>query len=75
MKENFVLFIESSIKKNWDINAFSDYKGDGYKYSDVAYRIARIHIAFEEGGVKKGDKIPPFNRLWYDGMRTADQLC
>ncbi len=57
MKENFIQFIESSIKNNWNISAFSDYKGESYKYSDVAHRIARIHIAFEKGGVKQGDKI------------------
>lgn len=57
MKENFIQFIESSIKNNWNISAFSDYKGESYKYSDVAQRIARIHIAFEKGGVKQGDKI------------------
>ncbi len=57
MKENFIQFIETSIKNNWDITAFSDYKGAGYKYSDVAGRIAKIHIAFEQGGVKRGDKI------------------
>ncbi len=57
MKENFVQFIESSIRNNWNISAFSDYKGSSYKYSDVAWRIARIHIAFEKGGVKRGDKI------------------
>ncbi|MFO7924414.1 MAG: AMP-binding protein [Bacteroidales bacterium] len=57
MKENFIQFIETSINNNWDITAFSDYKGASYKYSDVAHRIARIHIAFEQGGIKKGDKI------------------
>ncbi len=57
IKDNFIQFIEKSIKNNWDIQAFSDYKGDSYKYSDVARRIARIHIAFEQGGIKRGDKI------------------
>ncbi len=57
MKENFIQFIGTSINNNWDITAFSDYKGTSYKYSDVAHRIARIHIAFEHGGIKKGDKI------------------
>ncbi len=57
MKENFIQFIETSIKNNWDIKAFSDYKGEGYKYSDVGNKIARIHIIFEQCGIKKGDKI------------------
>ena len=57
MNENFIHFIETSIKNNWDISAFSDYKGSSYKYSDVADRIARVHIAFESCGVKKGDHV------------------
>ncbi|MFP4367426.1 MAG: AMP-binding protein [Bacteroidales bacterium] len=57
MKENFIEFIGTSIKNNWDKQAFSDYKGSSYKYSDVAHRIARIHIAFEQGGIKRGDHI------------------
>jgi long-chain acyl-CoA synthetase len=57
IKENFIQFIESSIKNNWDTSAFSDYKGDSYTYSDVAVRIARIHLAFKQGGIERGDKV------------------
>ncbi len=57
MKENFIEFIEKSIKKNWNINAFSDYKGESFSYSDVAHSIARIHIAFELCGIKRGDHV------------------
>jgi len=55
--ENFIKYIETSLKENWDIPALTDYKGDSYKYSDVARKIAKIHIMFEECDVKKGDKI------------------
>ncbi len=57
MKENFIQFIEDSIRKNWDINAFTDYKGESMKYSDVAGKIARIHIVFRENKIEKGDKV------------------
>ncbi len=57
LKENFVEFLEKSIKSNWEIEALADYGGESYKYKDVAERIARIHIVFEKGGIKKGDKI------------------
>ncbi len=57
MKENFVQFIENSIKNNWDIYAFTDYKGESIRYSEVARRIALIHIAFEKNNIEKGDKI------------------
>ena len=57
LKENFVEFLEKSIRSNWEIEALADYEGDTFKYKDVAERIARIHIGFELAGIKKGDKI------------------
>ncbi|MFO8234417.1 MAG: AMP-binding protein [Bacteroidales bacterium] len=57
MKENFIEYIETSIKKNWDLPALTDYKGSQYHYKDVARKISRIHIMFEECDVKKEDKI------------------
>lgn len=55
--ENFVKYIEDSLKKNWNYPALSDYKGKSYTYGEVARKIVRIHIMFEECDVKKGDKI------------------
>jgi len=49
--------IEKSIKKNWDRPALSNYQGVTLKYSDVARRIAKLHIAFEQCGLRKGDKV------------------
>ncbi|MCK5781559.1 MAG: AMP-binding protein [Flavobacteriales bacterium] len=57
IKENFVEYLENSIKSNWDKLAVSDYDGSDYKYGDVAKQIARIHILFDEVGIKKGDKV------------------
>ena len=55
--ENFIKYIETTLKENWDLPALTDYNGESYKYSDVARKIAKIHIMFEECEVKKGDKI------------------
>ncbi|MBU8892941.1 MAG: AMP-binding protein [Bacteroidales bacterium] len=55
--ENFIKYIENSLKENWDLPALTDYQGEGFKYKDVARKIAKIHIMFEECDVKKGDKI------------------
>lgn len=57
IKENFVGYIENSIKNNWDKLALTDFNGEDYTYSDVAKQIARIHILFEEVGMQKGDKV------------------
>jgi long-chain acyl-CoA synthetase len=57
LKENFIQYLEDSIKKNWDLPALSDYQGSTYYYKDVGRKIARIHIMFEQCEVKKGDKV------------------
>ena len=57
MEKSFIALIEQSIKKNWDANSLTDYKGVTYQYKDVARKIEKLHIIFEESGVKPGDKI------------------
>lgn len=57
MENRFLEIVENSIKKNWDLAAFSDYKGETYYYKDVARRIEKLHIIFEHAGIKKGEKI------------------
>lgn len=57
MAESFIAFIEESIKKNWDLDALTDYKGTTLQYKDVARKIEKLHILLKESGVKKGDKI------------------
>lgn len=57
MEQNFIAYIEKSIKKNWDLDALTDYKGATLQYKDVARKIEKLHIIFEESGIKKGDKI------------------
>ena len=49
--------IEQSIKKNWDLDALTDYNGATLQFKDVARKIEKVHIFLEEAGVKKGDKI------------------
>ena len=49
--------IEKSIVKNWDLDALTDYKGQTLQYHDVARKIEKLHILFENSGVQKGDKI------------------
>ena len=56
-EKSFIALLEKSIKKNWDANSLTDYKGVTYQYKDVARKIEKLHIIFEESGVKPGDKI------------------
>ena len=48
---------EKSIRENWDRPALSNYQGVTLFYRDVARRIAKLHIAFEQCGLNKGDKV------------------
>jgi long-chain acyl-CoA synthetase len=57
MEKSFISFVENSIKKNWDLDALTDYKGATLQYKDVARKIEKLHIIFENSGVEKGDKI------------------
>ncbi len=57
MNKSFIAFIEESIKKNWDLDALTDYKGATLQYKDVARKIEKIHILLENSGIKRGDKV------------------
>lgn len=63
IKENFINIYKESFTKNWDLPALSDFsEKKGLYYRDIAKEIARIHILFDELGVKKGDKIALIGR-------------
>ena len=48
---------QESFQKNWDRPAISNYQGITLHYRDVARRIEKMHIMFEECGLQKGDKV------------------
>ncbi len=54
---SFNALIEKSIIDHWDNDALTDYKGITLQYHDVARKIEKLHILFENSGVQKGDKI------------------
>ncbi len=54
---DFVDLIAESLRKNWDLDALTDYQGATLQYKDVARKIEKLHILFENAGVEKGDKI------------------
>ncbi|MDD4608996.1 MAG: AMP-binding protein [Bacteroidaceae bacterium] len=57
MKQSFNKFIEDSVISHWDLDALTDYKGATLQYKDVARKIEKLHIFFEEVGLKEGEKI------------------
>ena len=54
---SFNALIEKSIIQNWDKDALTDFKGATLQYHDVARKIEKLHIMFENSGVERGDKI------------------
>ena len=48
---------QEAFKKHWERPAISNYQGVTLKYGDVARRMAKLHIMFEECGLQKGDKV------------------
>ena len=48
---------QEAFQKHWERPAISNYQGVTLKYGDVARRIAKLHIMFEECGLQKGDKV------------------
>ncbi|HJC94611.1 MAG TPA: AMP-binding protein [Candidatus Phocaeicola excrementigallinarum] len=56
-QDSFIGLVEQSIRKNWNLDALTDYKGATLQYRDVARKIEKMHILFEHAGIRKGDKI------------------
>ena len=54
---SFNAYIERTIVENWDQDALTDYHGVTLQFHDVARKIEKIHILFENNGIEKGDKI------------------
>ena len=48
---------QEAFKKNWDRPAISNYHGETLHFKDVARRMEKLRIMFEECGLQKGDKV------------------
>ncbi|MFA5045885.1 MAG: AMP-binding protein [Paludibacter sp.] len=58
IQENFIRLIEDTFRNNWELPAYSDYgESTTLTYADVAKRIAKIHILFDQCKIKPNDKV------------------
>lgn len=57
LKQTLNEYILQALKSNWELPALTDFDGISYQYKDVARKITKLHILFENGGIKPGDKI------------------
>ena len=54
---SFNKLIQQSVVDFWNLDALTDYKGQTLQYHDVARKIEKVHILFENSGIERGDKI------------------
>ena len=50
-------YIQDAIRDNWEELALTDFHGVSFQYRDVARKIAKLHLLFEQTGVERGDKV------------------
>lgn len=63
IKENFIRLFEDAFRKYWQMPAYSNYGEDvTLTYADVAHRVAKLHILFEQCNIQKDDKIALIGR-------------
>lgn len=55
--KHYLSYIETAIKDNWNKPAITNYGANTLNYSDVAINVSKLHILFEQCGIKKGDHI------------------
>ncbi len=58
LEANLIKMYEQSFRDNREMSAVTDYfTGETYSYYGFAKEIAKLHILFDEAGIKRGDKI------------------
>lgn len=50
-------YLAQAVRSNWDRPCLTNIGGTTYRYGDVARKIAKLHIAFRELGLKQGEKV------------------
>ena len=63
MKDNLIEMYRQSFRENRELPALTDYfKQETFSYFEMAREIAKLHMLFEECGIRKGDKIALIGR-------------
>ncbi|WP_300877884.1 AMP-binding protein [uncultured Bacteroides sp.] len=55
--KHYLKRLEDAVKANWDRQALCNYRGEQFTFAEMAGHIARLHILFENAGLKKGMKV------------------
>ncbi len=63
LQENLIKIYEQSFRENRELSVLTDYfKQETFSYYDMAKEIAKLHMLFEECGIRRGDKIALIGR-------------
>lgn len=63
LSENLIRIYEASFRENAALPALTDYfKGEHFTYLEMGAQIARLHLLFEEAGIRRGDRIALIGR-------------
>lgn len=57
MKQTYNELLEEAIQNNWTLPALSNFEAESYTFADVADRIARYHLAWQEAGLQPGFRV------------------
>ena len=79
--KHFLSYVDESIKAHWNSPALSNYGANTYTYGEMASEIEKMHLLFDECGIKKGEKIAICSRnsaewcVAYFAVVTYDAVC
>lgn len=55
--KHFLEVLNETIKRDWELNALCNWRGEKFTFKDLAVQIEKFHLIFENAGIKKGQKI------------------
>ena len=57
-EENLIKIYERSFREHWSLDAVTDYgTSNTLTYAQLAENVAKLHLLFEQAGIKEGDKV------------------
>ncbi len=62
IENGYLSLVETTLKENSALKAFSDFQGESITYAQVGERIIGLHQLFRDLGIKKGDKVAVIGR-------------
>ena len=74
-EKNINAYIRKTLVENWDKEAFTDYKSSTLLYRDVARRVAKLHILFEEAGLQPGDIVKSIADNYLLNKKSYSEFC